>query len=236
MNIPVKYRSGLSSNAKLLVVDTCLFSVTHGISTSTKELNNDLAKINNWAFQWKMYINPDPSLTGLSCLQSKDKENKSCTIIFYNKIYFFQSSSQKHLGIILGEQLIFCKHLKMLTSRINKTIGLLCKLQKHLPSSALIIIHLTFLRLYLDHDDIMFLQCIFPPQNLIVLINASLAITGDIRGTSKEELYQEIGLESLQLQCRFRKCSLHKIYKNNQLIFPIQFHNEILLLKLKNLG
>ena len=31
--------------------DTSLFSVTHNINTSTNELNNDLAKIDSWAFQ-----------------------------------------------------------------------------------------------------------------------------------------------------------------------------------------
>ena len=35
--------------------------------------------------------------------------------------------------------------------------------------------------------------------------NACLAITGAIRGTSKEKLYQELGLESLQLRRWYRK-------------------------------
>ena len=37
-----------------------MFSVIHNSSTSALELNNDLAKINRWAFQWKMSLNPDP--------------------------------------------------------------------------------------------------------------------------------------------------------------------------------
>ena len=45
--------------------------------------------------------------------------------------------------------------------------------------------------------------------------NASLAITGLIRGTSKEKLYQELDLESLQRRRWFRKlCTLYKIFKN----------------------
>ena len=28
---------------------------------SANALNNDLLKINNWAYQWKMSFNPDPS-------------------------------------------------------------------------------------------------------------------------------------------------------------------------------
>ena len=51
---------GLSSNAKLFVDDTSLFSVILYSNTSAFELNRDLAKINRCTFQWKMSFNPDP--------------------------------------------------------------------------------------------------------------------------------------------------------------------------------
>ena len=51
----------LISNAKLFADDTSLFSVVHDVNTSAKELNDDLKKVNDWAFQWKMNFNPDPS-------------------------------------------------------------------------------------------------------------------------------------------------------------------------------
>ena len=54
---------GLSSNTKLFTDDTSLFSVIHDSNTSALELNNDLAKINRWVFQWKMSFNPDPKKT-----------------------------------------------------------------------------------------------------------------------------------------------------------------------------
>ena len=41
------------------------------------------------------------------------------------------------------------------------------------------------------------------------------AITGAIRGTSKEKLYQEIGLESFQLRCWYRKLGMfYKFFKS----------------------
>ena len=42
-------------------------------------------------------------------------------------------------------------------------------------------------------------------SNLFNKMLACLAITGAIRGTSSEKLYQELGLESLKLRCWFRK-------------------------------
>ena len=48
-----------------------------------------------------------------------------------------------------------------------------------------------------------------------VQYNVWLVITGAIRGTSEEKLYQELGLESLQLRCWYRKLvMLYKIHKN----------------------
>ena len=51
----------LSPKAKLFADGTSLFNMAHDINTSANELNNDLKKVSNWAFQWKMSFNPDPS-------------------------------------------------------------------------------------------------------------------------------------------------------------------------------
>ena len=45
--------------------------------------------------------------------------------------------------------------------------------------------------------------------------NACLVITGAIRGTSREKLYQELGLEPLRHRRCYRKlCLFYKVFKN----------------------
>ena len=51
----------LSSTAKIFADDTSVFSIVHDINSSTKQLNDDLKKISDWAYQWKMSFNPDSS-------------------------------------------------------------------------------------------------------------------------------------------------------------------------------
>ena len=51
----------LESKVKLFSDDISLFSVVHDPNISAELLNNDLHKIQEWAFQWKMSFNPDPS-------------------------------------------------------------------------------------------------------------------------------------------------------------------------------
>ena len=51
----------LASNQKLFSDDTSLFSVVQNINSIRTNLNSDLGKISDWAFQWKMNFNPEPN-------------------------------------------------------------------------------------------------------------------------------------------------------------------------------
>ena len=53
--------NGLNSNVKVFADDTSLFSVAHNINDSANLLNSDLFKIDEWALQWKMSFNLDPT-------------------------------------------------------------------------------------------------------------------------------------------------------------------------------
>ena len=106
----------------------------------------------------------------------------------------------------------------MVFRKISKTIGLLRKLHNFLPRAALITIYKAFIRPHLDYGDILYDQAYnmsFHQKLESIQYNACLAITGAIRGTSKEKLYQEIGLESLQLRRWYRKLGMfYKIFKS----------------------
>ena len=87
-----------------------------------------------------------------------------------------------------------------------------------LPRSALITIYKVFVRPHLDYGDILYDQAYnmsIHHKLESIQYNACLAITGAIRGTSKEKLYQKLGLESLQLRHWYIKLGMfYKIYKN----------------------
>ena len=73
----------------------------------------------------------------------------------------------------------------------------------------------SFIRPHLDYGDIIYDQpfnSFFQNKIESIQYNACLAITGAIRGTSKERLYEEVGLESLQHRRWYKKlCYLYKI-------------------------
>ena len=69
----------------------------------------------------------------------------------------YQATSQKHLDIIFDNRLSFEEHLTLVLSKINKTIGMLRKLQS-IPRSDLFSINKTFVRPHLDYGGILVLD------------------------------------------------------------------------------
>ena len=100
------------------------------------------------------------------------------------------------------------RRYETLTLKINKTIGLLRRLQNLLPRSALITIYKAFVRPHLDYGDIIIEEAYNASSHCSLELfqyNACLAITEALSGTPEEQPYQELGLESLQLQRWLRK-------------------------------
>ena len=202
---------GLSSNTKLFT------SVIRDSVITTLELNSDLSRIKRWAFQWKTSFNPDPNKQAHEVIFSR-KLKKFChpCLRFNNNNNVSQASSQKHLGLTLDNRLTFDEHLTNVSNKISKTIGLLRKLQNILPRPALLTMYKRFIRLRLDYGDIIYDQaCNLSFHQILESIqyNAAVTLTRAIRGSSREKLYQELGLESLQLRRWYRKlCCFYKIY------------------------
>ena len=122
---------------------------------------------------------------------------------------------QKHLGLFLDSKLSFFDHINEKTKKATKGVNVIRKMNLLLPRSCLLTIYISFVGPHLDYGDVIYDQ----PNNSrlsdkieSVQYNAALAITGAIRGTSKEKLYQELGLESLNDRRWFRRMSyLYKI-------------------------
>ena len=87
--------------------------------------------------------------------------------------------------------------------------------KNNLPSAPLVTIYKFFIRPHIDDGDILYDQTFnnsFHEKLKSIQYNAALAITGAIRGSSIEKLYQELGFESLQQRQWYRKlCFFFKI-------------------------
>ena len=111
-------------------------------------------------------------------------------------------------------------------------------------------IYKSFLRPHLDYGDVIYDRTFnesFQNKLESVQYDPALEITGAIRGSSREKLYQELGLESLKSRPRYRKlCLFFKLKKNKHpsYLFDIipkvlstritRNHNNILLSNVKH--
>ena len=149
-----------------------------------------------------MSFNPDPSKQAyLQVIFSRKHQKSIYPPLQFNNIAVTKSATQNHLGILLDVQLDFQGHLKNMYGKVNKTIGLLRKLHNTLPRLPLQTIYKSFIRPHLDYGDIIYDQAytaLFHQNTESVQYNSGLAITGAIRGTSKEKIYHELDLESLE--------------------------------------
>ena len=139
-----------------------------------------------------MIFNPDLTKQVQEVIFSRKSKILLHPCLSFNDILLKNSISQKHLGLTLDVKLNFVEHIKIITQKISKTVGLLRRFKPILPRSSLLTICKTFIRSQLDFADVIYDQVCnssFYEKLESFQYNASLAITGTIRRTPSGKLY-----------------------------------------------
>ena len=219
---------GIKSQIKFFADDTSLFSIVHDPLISASELNHDLAIINEWAKQWKMSFNPDPTKPAEEILFSVKRKSPTHPPLFFNGIEVKRVPSHKHLGLTFDPQLNFNVHIAEITATARQGVGLIKHLRPYLPVFSLDQIYKMRVRTHFDYCDYIFhipaLKNNYSHDiNLNHLMNslesiqyqAALAITGTWKGTSRDKIYEQLGWESLHNRREFRRLTqFYKIMNN----------------------
>ena len=140
-----------------------------------------------------MSFNPDISKQAQEGIFSKKNVNTSHPILYFNRNPVIRCSYPKHLRVYPDKKLSFHQHIKEIISTTSKGIGVIKKLNNVPPRKALLIIYKSFLRPNLDYGDILCQQPLNESINSklkSIQYNATSAITGVIKGTSRPKLYK----------------------------------------------
>ena len=88
--------------------------MVENITKSVNKLNNDLAKISIWTFQWKMNFNPDLTKQAQEAIFSQNFQNTYHLCLIFNHNTVSLTESQKILGLVLDSRLDFKEHLEII--------------------------------------------------------------------------------------------------------------------------
>ena len=103
-----------------------------------------------------MIFNHDLTKQAQEVIFSRKTNKLLYPCLWFNDIHLKNSTSQKHLGLILEVKLNFIEHIKNIAQKISKTIVLLRRFQPILPRSSLLTIYKTFIRSQLDFADVIY--------------------------------------------------------------------------------
>ena len=167
-----------------------------------------------------MAFNPDPNKQATEVLFSKKISKIFHPNLEFNGVAIPRLASQKHLGMILDAKLSFNEHVSVKLSIAKKSVGILRKLFYLIPRKSLITINKSFIRPHLEYCDIIYNR---PSTNSFtnnidsIQYNATCAIIGAIIGTSKDRIYEELGLEHLSARRRSRRLTtFYKILRSKE--------------------
>ena len=148
-----------------------------------------------------MVFNSDPTKQAQKVFFSRKSHSPKYPDLYFNSLVVDKVKTQKYLGLKIDERLTFSEHLKDKFAIVIKVLG--CwknwAIAFHV-TLYLITFYKVFIRPHLDYPDIIYDR----PSNMNICnkiesiqYNAALVITGAIRGSSKEKLYQELDFEYL---------------------------------------
>ena len=130
------------------------FSIVKHPVISANDWNHDLKVIHEWACQWKLEFNPDPSKQATELLFSCKNSRPNDPPLFSNGIPVINVNEHKHLGLILDSKLSFDKHVNEKMIKAKKGIGIIKHLSWFLPLKALDQMYKALVSPHLDYCDI----------------------------------------------------------------------------------
>ena len=130
----------MQSSFKLVADDTSLFLTVYDPNMSADQLDQDMKKISNRAYIWKMIFDPDLSKQAQKVIFSRKTFKINQPITTFNTIPVARTPYQKHLGLYPDEKLNFNHNIIVKISKAHKGIGIIKRLSNILPRNSLITI------------------------------------------------------------------------------------------------
>ena len=103
-----------------------------------------------------MKFNPDPNKQAQEMYFLKKGNDISSLPVTFNNTNVVTCTSQKHLGLVLDQQLNFNDHIQSKMTKCCKMISIIKRLSVNVSRGVLLRIYKSFIRLHLDYGEIIY--------------------------------------------------------------------------------
>ena len=186
----------IESTIKLFADDTSIYLNLDDPERRTLILNNDLARITNWAKTWKVDFNPLKT----ELMTFSNRRNINTRPLSFCGETLVETSQHKHLGVILQNDCKWDNHIYSIIGKIKVHTACLKSYKYRLSRKTLETMYKSFILPHFDYSDVVWDGCTNTLKDELEKLNldAIRTIIGAVRGTSHHKLYRESGLISLR--------------------------------------
>ena len=204
----------LSSVVKMFADDTKVYTRSDA-EGSTEQLQNDLHELENWSSSWLlkfhpqkcciMKIGPTKSESDYE-MGSCDKEGNRVTTVLK------ETKSEKDLGVVVDDKLIFQQHVDQCTAKANRTVGIIRRSFNHLSEQTFTLLFKSLVRPILEYGNI-----VWQPMSKGLCSQVedvqrrATKLLGHIKNLSYPERLMKLKLPSLEF--RRLRGSMIEVYK-----------------------
>jgi hypothetical protein len=197
----------IQSTIKLFADDTSISLSVKNPQVRADTLNQDLVKIAEWGVRWKVKFNENKT----ELLNYTRGIDDSFPLVL-GSTQLDDVTHHKHLGITLQNNFKWDFHIKALIDKITTLISCLKSYKYRFSRKTLETLYKSYVLPILDYGDIIWDNCTDSLANSLedLHLDALRTITGSVRGTSHQKLYQESGFCSLKERRQRHKIMFYK--------------------------
>ena len=203
--------NNIKTNIRLFADDTSLYHIVEDPLLTALYLNLDLSKIFAWAKQWLVDFHPQKTE---SLIISKKRNKPVHPTLYMGNSSIKEVNEHKHLGLVFTSDLLWHSHIKAISSKAYRTLGILRRQKFNLDRRSLTKIYTSFVRPLLEYADITWGNFTVETQRALesIQIDACRIISGGTKLCSIQNLYDETGFETLQeRRQKHRLCQMFKM-------------------------
>jgi hypothetical protein len=193
---------------RLFADDTCLFIEVDNHEDAATQVNEDLAKIQDWSNTWLVSFSPQKTRD----MVITNKGPRDYPDLALDDQIIEKVTSHKHLGVTLSNDLGWKSHVYNIAKKAYNCIGILRPLKMKLDRRSLETLYKSFIRPVLEYADILWH---IPADNRHVLdilekvqLEAARLVTGATRRCPTDRLYKEVAWETLSSRRKFHRAAM----------------------------